>query len=50
MKDAATVIKPKKKGQPRILNVKYEARNVLFQNIHLLMVVDEKVAIGGGAE
>ena len=50
IKDGATVIKPKKKGQPRILNVKYEARNVLFQNVYLLMVVDEKVAIGGGAE
>jgi hypothetical protein len=50
VKDHLTIIKPKKKGEPRILNVKYESRNKLFHNIYLTMVFDESVAIGGGAE
>jgi hypothetical protein len=50
-KDHVFVIKPKKKGEPRLLNVKYESRNILFQNIYLTIVVDESVALdGGGAE
>jgi hypothetical protein len=50
-KDHVFVIKPKKKGEPRLLNVKYDAKNILFQNVYLMMIVDESVALdAGGAE
>ena len=50
VKELVTIQKPEKKGQPRVMRVKYEARNVLFKNIYLLMAVDESIAIGGAAE
>ena len=50
VKELVTIQKPEKKGQPRVMRVTYEARNVLFKNIYLLMAVDESIAIGGGAE
>lgn len=50
VKELVMIEKPAKKGQPRVMRVKYESRNVLFKNIYLLMAVDESIAIGGGAE
>lgn len=45
VKDHLTIIKPKKKGDTRKLNVKYENRNNLFHIIYLLIVVDETVEL-----
>ena len=48
VKEMVKVEKPKKKGDPKLLHVTYEARNILFMNVYLLMVVDETIALSGG--
>lgn len=48
VRDYVKVIQPAKAGQPKIMEVKYEARNILFGNLYLLMDFDKKVPLGGG--
>lgn len=47
VKDYLVVIKPKKKGEPRMLHLKYEARNKFFADIHFLLVFDKKMPLTG---
>ncbi len=47
IKNNLVVIKPKKKGQPRILHMHYEARNKFFDDIYFVMVFDKKIPLTG---
>ncbi|MFT5134558.1 MAG: hypothetical protein ACI9SC_003037 [Gammaproteobacteria bacterium] len=47
IKDQLVVIKPKKKGEPRILHMHYEARSTFFDDIYFLMVFDKKIPLSG---
>jgi uncharacterized protein DUF4845 len=46
VKELVTV-KKSKDGKKKFLNVKYQATNKLFKNIHLMMDVDETVELTG---
>ena len=48
VKDHVKVEKPSKQGDPKIMHVTYEARNVLYGNIYLVMVFDKKYPLRGG--
>jgi len=50
IKEHLVVIKPKKKGQPRILHMQYEARNKFFADIYFVMVFDKKIPLTGPSE
>lgn len=41
------IIDPRKRGEPRIMHVHYEARNVLFSDLYLLMDFDVKKPLRG---
>ena len=45
--DHLVVIKPKKKGQPRILHMKYEARNKFFADISFVLTFDKQIPLSG---
>ena len=47
IKENLVVIKPKKKGQPRILHMHYETRNKFFDDIYFVMVFDKKIPLSG---
>lgn len=47
IKDYLVVIKPKKKGQPRVLHMKYEAKNKFFADISFLLEFDKKIPLSG---
>ena len=42
-------VKKSKNGKKKFLNVKYQANNKLFSNIHVMMDVDETVELTGSA-
>jgi len=47
IKENLKVIKPKKKGQPKILHFQYEARNTFFDDIYFVLVFDKKLPLSG---
>ena len=47
IKENLKVLKPKKKGDPRILHFQYEARNKFFADIEFALVFDKKIPLGG---
>ncbi len=47
VKQLVKVIKPRKKGQPRILHVKYQATSPLAADLYLLLEFDERMEIRG---
>ena len=47
VKENLVVIKPKKKGQPRILHMHYESRNKFFADIWFVLVFDKKIPLSG---
>lgn len=47
VKQLVKVIKPRKKGQPRILHVKYQATSPLVAELYLLLEFDERMEIRG---
>ena len=47
VKEYVEVIKPEKKGGVKMMHVKYEARNVLYGDIYLLMAFEKKVPLRG---
>jgi uncharacterized protein DUF4845 len=47
IKESLVIIKPKKKGQPRILHLSYESRNVFVGDIYFVLVNDRKVPLTG---
>lgn len=47
VKDHVTVIKPKNRGEPRIMHVQYEARNDLFSDLDLVLTFDVKKPLRG---
>lgn len=46
VKEYVMVEKPTKKGEQPMLHVKYNATNVLFSDIQLLMAFDKKIPMG----
>ena len=46
IKEHLKVIKPKKKGNPRLLHLQYESRNVFFADIYFTLVFDKKIPFG----
>lgn len=49
IKDNLVIIKPKKKGDPRMLHMNYEARNKFFDDIYFVMVFDKQIPISGSS-
>ena len=47
IKDYVTIIKPKKRGEPKIMQVAYESSNKLFSDLNLMMAFDEKMPLSG---
>ena len=47
IKDHVEIIKSKKKGEPKLLHVHYEARNKLFSDLNLLLVFDKTAPLRG---
>jgi hypothetical protein len=47
IKEFLKVVKTKKKGEPRLLHLKYESRNIFFADIYFTLVFDKKIAFGG---
>lgn len=47
IKDNLKVLKPSKKGEPRILHFQYEARNKFFADIYFVLVFDKKLPLSG---
>lgn len=48
VKDHVEVIKPTKRGGDKLMHVHYEARNILFGDLYLVLVFDRKVPLKGG--
>jgi hypothetical protein len=46
IKEYLKVIKPKKKGQPRLLQLKYESSNIFFADIYFTLVFDKTIPFG----
>ncbi len=49
IKDMVEVLKPEAKGEPKQLWVHYQASNVLFQDLFLMMNFDQKMPLRGNA-
>ena len=47
IKEHLKILKPKKKGDPRIMHFQYEARNKFFADIEFVLVFDKKIPLGG---
>ena len=47
VKEMVKVEKPGSKGRKRILHVTYQATNVLFRDLNLLLIFDEKMELSG---
>jgi len=47
IKDHLEVIKPKKKGEPRMLHLQYESRSPFFADIQFVLVFDKKMPLTG---
>jgi hypothetical protein len=47
LKDHMVVLKPKKKGDPRMLHMRYESRNKFFADIEFVLVYDKKLPMTG---
>ncbi len=47
IKDHLQVIKPKKRGEPKIMQLSYESRNKLFSDLNLMMSFDQKMPLSG---
>lgn len=50
VKDYVHVIKPTKKGDPKVLQVTYQSSNILFADLKLLLEFDQKIPLQGNAE
>lgn len=48
--DHLDVLKPQKRGDPKIMHVQYEARNKLFADLELVMKFDKKLPLRGPVE
>ena len=46
IKNHLKILKPKKKGQPRMMHFQYEARNKFVADIEFLLVFDKKIPLG----
>lgn len=46
-RETVSLIKPKKRSEPKLLNVKYQLTNALVSDLQLLMEIDISVPIGG---
>lgn len=49
VKDYVKVIKPKKKSDPKIMHLKYEATNKLFGDLNLMLKFDEQMPLSGAS-
>lgn len=49
IKENLKILKPKKKGEPRVLHFQYEARNKFFADIDFVLVYDKKFPLTGPA-
>ena len=49
IKDYVQVIKPVKKGDPKVLQVAYQSTNVLFQDLKLMMDFNKQIPLQGNA-
>jgi len=49
LKDYVEVLKPETKGGPKQLRVHFQATNVLFKDLNLMLIFDHKVPIRGSA-
>ncbi len=47
IKNYLEVIKPKKKGEPRMLHLQYEARSPFFADIQFVLVFDKTIPLTG---
>jgi hypothetical protein len=47
VKESLVVLKPRKKGEPRMLHLHYESRNKFFADIQFLLVFDKKIPLTG---
>jgi hypothetical protein len=50
IREYVEVLPPEERGGPRVMHVKYESRNKLFSDLHLLMVFDRKKPLRGPVE
>jgi len=50
VKEYLKVEKPKKKGDPKILHLKFEASNVLFSDLSLTLKFDKKMELTGSGK
>ena len=50
LKEYVHVIKPAKKGDPKLLQVTYQSTNKLVADLELLMNFDQKIPLQGNAE
>lgn len=49
LKDLVEVVKPENKGEPKQFYVHYQASNVLFQDLYLMLNFDQKMPLQGNA-
>jgi Tfp pilus assembly protein PilE len=49
LKDMVEVVKPETKGEPKQLRVHYQATNVLFKDLHLMLNFDHRLPLRGNA-
>ncbi len=47
IKQHLKILKPKKKGDPRVMHFQYEARNKFVADIEFVLVFDKKIPLGG---
>ena len=47
IKQHLKILKPKKKGDPRVLHFQYEARNKFFADVEFVLVFDKKLPLSG---
>ena len=50
VKDYVNIIKPAKRGEPKLLHVQYQATNKLVADLQLLLIFDEKMPLRGPGE
>lgn len=47
VKDYVKVEKPKQKGDPRTMHIQYQQSNILFADLHLLLIFDHQLPLRG---
>jgi len=50
VKDYVKVEKPKQKGDPRTMHIQYQQSNILFADLHLLLIFDHQLPLRGNQE